>query len=156
LAIDWVYPTKAFARETIELHAAEMLRSLKDLLASDDAAAAAPADFPLVQIGADELAALLEAHADAETVLPPSPLQEGLLFHALDDDQPGVYVQQITLRLDGSVDRHALAAAWDGALRRHDALRASFHRSERDGRAYAVVHRELHCPVEWLDWTGAG
>jgi amino acid adenylation domain-containing protein/non-ribosomal peptide synthase protein (TIGR01720 family) len=153
LVVDWIYPGKEFVQETVELWAADMMRTLKDLLTSDSAAAIAPSDFPLVQLIEDEIVAVLAAHPDAETLLPPSPLQEGLLFHALDDDQPGVYVQQITVALDGKVDRQAFEAAWDGVLRRHDALRASFHRSEHDGHAYSVVHRDLHCPVEWLDWA---
>ncbi len=117
---------------------------------------AAPSDFPLVRLAEAELDALLAAHPDAESVLPPSPLQDGLLFHALDDDQPGVYLQQITAVLDGNIDRRAFEAAWDGTLWRHDALRASFHRSERDGHAYSIVHRDLHCPVTWLDWVDLG
>jgi amino acid adenylation domain-containing protein/non-ribosomal peptide synthase protein (TIGR01720 family) len=153
LVIDWIYPGQTFVRETIERQAAEMVRGLKDLLASDSVAATAPSDFPLVQLTEDDIDAILGAHPDTETVLPPSPLQEGLLFHALDDDQPCVYVQQITVALAGKVDRLAFEGAWDGVLRRHDALRASFHRSELDGHAYSVVHRDLHCPVEWLDWA---
>jgi amino acid adenylation domain-containing protein/non-ribosomal peptide synthase protein (TIGR01720 family) len=156
LVIDWIYPSKIFSRATVELQAAEMVRSLKDLMVSDVVAAAAPSDFPLVQLKEDELDALLAAHPDTESVLPPSPLQEGLLFHALDDDQPGVYLQQITAELDGEVDRRAFEAAWDGALRRHDALRATFHRSERDGHAFSIVHRNARCPVKWLDWADMG
>ena len=156
LVIDWIYPGKLFSRATVELQAAEMVRSLKELIASDAAAAAAPSDFPLVRLREDELDTLLAAHPDAESVLPPSPLQDGLLFHALDDDQPGVYLQQITAVLDGNVDRRAFEAAWDGTLRHHDALRASFHRSERDGHAYSIVHRDLRCPVKWLDWRDLG
>jgi amino acid adenylation domain-containing protein/non-ribosomal peptide synthase protein (TIGR01720 family) len=156
LVIDWIYPGKMFSRATVELQAAEMVRGLKDIIASDAAAAAAPSDFPLVRLGEDELDTLLVAHPDAESVLPPSPLQDGLLFHALDDDQPGVYLQQITAVLDGDVDRRAFEAAWDGALRRHNALRATFHRSERDGHAFSIVHRNVRCPVKWLDWADMG
>jgi amino acid adenylation domain-containing protein/non-ribosomal peptide synthase protein (TIGR01720 family) len=156
LVIDWIYPGKIFPHATVELQAAEMVRSLKDLIASDAAAAAAPSDFPLVRVAEAELDALLVAHPDTDSILPPSPLQDGLLFHALDDDQPGVYLQQITAVLDGDVDRQAFEAAWDTTLQRHDALRASFHRNERDGHAYSIVHRDLHCPVTWLDWTELG
>ena len=156
LVIDWIHPGKVFGREMTEAQAGAMVRSLTDLLATPAAAAATPADFPLVRLTQDELDAVLVANPDIESVLPPSPVQEGLLFHALDDDRPGVYVQQITAVLEGSVDAPAFEAAWDATIRRHDALRTSFHRSQLDGHPFSVVHRKLRCPVEWLDWTGTG
>ncbi|MGJ5178589.1 non-ribosomal peptide synthase/polyketide synthase [Bradyrhizobium oligotrophicum] len=151
LVIDWIYPGKMIPRASVERRAQDMLRSLQDLMACDPVAAAAPSDFPLLQLADDELDALLAEHPDTETILPPSPLQDGLLFHALDDDEPGIYVQQITAEIAGRIDRLAFEAAWDRTLTRHDALRASFHRSARDGRGYAIVHHRLDCPVSWVD-----
>ncbi len=46
LVIDWIYPGKIFPRATVELQAAEMVRSLKDLIASDAAAAGRPLGLP--------------------------------------------------------------------------------------------------------------
>ncbi|MGJ4952834.1 non-ribosomal peptide synthase/polyketide synthase [Bradyrhizobium sp. HKCCYLS20291] len=152
LIIDWIFPGGMIPRAAVERRAADMVLSLKTLMASDPAAAAAPSDFPLLQLADDELDALLAEHPDTQTILPPSPLQDGLLFHALDDDQPGVYVQQITAAIDGRIDRRAFEAAWDRTLARHDALRASFHRGVRDGRSYSIMHHGLRCPISWLDW----
>jgi amino acid adenylation domain-containing protein/non-ribosomal peptide synthase protein (TIGR01720 family) len=156
LIVDWIYPGEAFARATIEAYASDMLRSLRDLLAGDATAAASASDFPLAQLADGEAGSVIAAHPDLETILPPSPMQEGLLFHALDDEQPGVYVQQITAVLEGAVDRQALGAAWSATLRRHDALRMTFHRREADGRAYSVVHRDVACPIMWHDWSALG
>ena len=51
-------------------------------------------------------------HPQIEDILPLSPLQEGLLFHALYDAQaPDVYTVQLVLGLQGPLDRDALQAA---------------------------------------------
>ncbi|MFF4054731.1 amino acid adenylation domain-containing protein [Streptomyces sp. NPDC001668] len=65
-------------------------------------------------------------------ILPLSPLQEGLLFHALyDDDQaPDVYAAQQVLELTGDVDPAAVRAAGQALLDRHPNLRACFRRRE--------------------------
>jgi hypothetical protein len=58
-----------------------------------------------------------------QDALPLSPLQEGLLFHALYDDAVDVYQAQLTLRLRGPLDATALRAAAAALVARHAALR---------------------------------
>ena len=68
----------------------------------------------------------LESHYPAiEDILPLSPLQEGLLFHALYDAQaPDVYTTQLVLGLEGVLDRGGAGAAVGALLGRHASLRA--------------------------------
>ncbi|MET4660684.1 amino acid adenylation domain-containing protein/non-ribosomal peptide synthase protein (TIGR01720 family) [Streptomyces sp. PvP037] len=68
-----------------------------------------------------------------EAVLPLTPLQEGLLFHAQYDEQdgPDVYVMQLGMDIDGPLDVPALHSAARVLLQRHGNLRAGF----RDGGA---------------------
>ncbi|MCO8273927.1 amino acid adenylation domain-containing protein [Actinoplanes sp. TRM 88003] len=61
-----------------------------------------------------------------QDILPLSPLQEGLLFHAL-TDEVDVYRSQFRLDLDGEVDAGALRRAAQALLARHDNLRVAFH-----------------------------
>jgi len=61
---------------------------------------------------------------NVEAVLALSPLQEGMLFHALSGDRQS-YVQQLTYRLTGPLDVDAFIAAWQQLTQRHQALRAS-------------------------------
>ncbi|MYV65135.1 hypothetical protein GT043_04050, partial [Streptomyces sp. SID2131] len=64
-----------------------------------------------------------------EDVLPLSPLQEGILFHALfDERERDVYVAQLLLDLSGPLDAERLRAAADAVLARHAVLRAGFLR----------------------------
>ncbi|MFD7257553.1 amino acid adenylation domain-containing protein [Streptomyces sp. NPDC059874] len=84
-------------------------------------------------------------------VLPLSPLQEGLLFHALYDEHAAdVYTVQLILDLDGPLDAGALRAAADGLLRRHPNLRAAF-RYEGLSRTVQIVPHEVELPWRETD-----
>ncbi|MFE2210278.1 amino acid adenylation domain-containing protein [Streptomyces rubiginosohelvolus] len=87
-------------------------------------------------------------------VLPLSPLQDGLLFHALYDEAGAdVYVVQFVLTLCGPLDAPRLRAATGGLLRRHPNLRAGFW---QDGmkRAVQIIPRESVLPWTEHDLTG--
>ncbi len=62
--------------------------------------------------------------AGVEAVLPLSPLQQGMAFHALSGDRQS-YLQQFAFTLRGTLDPERLAAAWQAVLARHQALRAA-------------------------------
>ncbi|WP_329596162.1 amino acid adenylation domain-containing protein [Streptomyces pseudovenezuelae] len=80
-------------------------------------------------------------------VLPLSPLQEGLLFHALyDDDQaPDVYAAQQVLELTGTVDPAAVRAAGQALLDRHPNLCACFRRRDT-GAPIQIVPTDVELP----------
>ncbi|MER5793880.1 non-ribosomal peptide synthase/polyketide synthase [Streptomyces sp. NPDC001980] len=89
-------------------------------------------------------------------VLPLSPLQAGLLFHAaLDsgDEGPDVYTVQISYDLEGPVDADRLRAAAQDLLDAHENLRSGF-RYLSSGRPVAVVPRTAVLPWRQLDVTG--
>ncbi|MEO3755456.1 amino acid adenylation domain-containing protein [Streptomyces sp. B6B3] len=84
-------------------------------------------------------------------VWPLSPLQEGMLFHASYDDQgPDLYGVQWVLGIDGRLDAARLRASWEALLRRHAALRVSFHR-RKSGDAVQLVKREATLPWREVD-----
>ncbi|TDB98025.1 amino acid adenylation domain-containing protein [Actinomadura sp. 7K534] len=83
-----------------------------------------------------------------EDILPLSPLQQGLFFHALYDSEKDVYTAQIVFDLRGPLDVAALRAAAATLLRRHANLRAGF-RQRKEGSPVQVVHREVRLP--WND-----
>ncbi len=115
----------------------------------------------------DDTAAVLLDLTDAERaevaalpagtdVLPLSPLQAGLLFHAaLDsgDEGPDVYTVQISYDLEGPVDADRLRAAAQDLLDAHENLRSGF-RHLSSGRPVAVVPRTAVLPWRQLDLTG--
>ncbi|HEY0697152.1 MAG TPA: condensation domain-containing protein, partial [Micromonospora sp.] len=87
-------------------------------------------------------------------VWPLSPLQQGLLFHALyEETGTGVYVIQMTLDLRREVDVETLREAVRIVLRRHDNLRASF-RNRKTGEPVQVILREVE--PEWAEFDLSG
>ncbi|WP_308404058.1 non-ribosomal peptide synthetase [Streptomyces rhizosphaericus] len=96
--------------------------------------------------------ALVQAPPGAR-ILPLSPLQEGLLFHSVfDEEQPDLYTVQVVLELSGDLDREALRQAAAALLDRHDALRASFRHA---GLSRAVQVVPCDAPLAWRETTVA-
>ncbi|WP_432973708.1 amino acid adenylation domain-containing protein [Dactylosporangium sp. CA-233914] len=90
-----------------------------------------------------------------EEVLPLSPLQEGLLHHALraaEDGTADVYTAQLVLDLDGAVDAGRLRRAGQALLERHANLRTAF--THQKSGPVQIVLRELALPFAVVDVTG--
>ncbi|MGW1955390.1 non-ribosomal peptide synthetase [Streptomyces sp. NPDC001920] len=87
-------------------------------------------------------------------VLPLSPAQEGLLFHALrDPDRPDPYLVQARFRIAPGVPADALRAGVTGLLERYPNLRACF-RHEQVDRPVQVIPRAVRLPWTQTDLTG--
>ncbi|MEU0177865.1 amino acid adenylation domain-containing protein [Streptomyces massasporeus] len=121
-------------------------------LAALDPGGHSPSDFPLVP--------LTQADVDAldgpalRDVLPLTPLQEGLYFHSVfDDDTAGAYVEQQLLTLDGEVDTGRLAAAATRLLTLFPNLAARFT-ALADGRVVSVLESGVEAPFTTLDRPG--
>ncbi|WP_344599096.1 condensation domain-containing protein, partial [Streptomyces violaceusniger] len=75
-----------------------------------------------------ECAGLTAKSTHTTELLPLTPLQSGLLFHAVyDEAAPDVYLVQFTFHLEGEVSGARFRRAADTLLRRHPNLAASFH-----------------------------
>ncbi|WP_338746654.1 non-ribosomal peptide synthase/polyketide synthase [Pseudomonas putida] len=98
-----------------------------------------------------ERAALPVALEAVEDIVPLSPMQQGMLFHALDSDT-GLYVNQLDVVIDG-LDAPRFIAAWDEVSARHDSLRGSFV-WQGFADAMQVIQQRVSLPVEHLDWQG--
>ncbi|MGH3754912.1 MAG: amino acid adenylation domain-containing protein, partial [Pseudonocardiaceae bacterium] len=113
-----------------------------------------PSDFPLVALTQNDIDELDTVWPALEDVWPLSPLQQGLLFHALYDDHAvDVYTVQHVLDLAGPVDAAALKAAGQALLNRHASLRAAFWHPP-SGEPVAVIAREVTLPWRKADLTG--
>jgi amino acid adenylation domain-containing protein len=80
-----------------------------------------------------------------------SPVQQGMLFHALYDPEAGVYCRQLSCALCGSLDPAVLERAWQQVVERHSILRTSFHWEDLE-KPLQVVHRSAHLRLEQHDW----
>nr|AYA22334.1 KerC [Amycolatopsis keratiniphila] len=91
------------------------------------------------------------AQSRIEEIWPLSPLQAGLLFHAVyDGEGPDVYIGHWILDLDGSVDAERLRAAWAAVLARHAPLRACF-RQRKSGETVQIIARQVELPWREVD-----
>ncbi|RSM50664.1 non-ribosomal peptide synthetase [Amycolatopsis balhimycina DSM 5908] len=86
-----------------------------------------------------------------EEIWPLSPLQAGLLFHAVyDGEGPDVYIGHWILDLAGPVDAAGLRAAWETLLARHAPLRACF-RQRKSGETVQIIARQVELPWREVD-----
>ncbi|MEV6162546.1 amino acid adenylation domain-containing protein [Streptomyces sp. NPDC052052] len=89
-----------------------------------------------------------------EAALPLAPLQEGMLFHALyDDDGLDVYTIQVAFALRGPLSVPALRRAVDTVVGRYASLRAGF-RLRKSGAPVQLVRRDVTVPWTELDLRG--
>lgn len=94
-----------------------------------------------------------------ESIFPASPMQEGILFHAAEDEARPMYVVQVVMKLRGDLRADRFEAAWKTVIARHGALRTAFVWRTL-ARPMQVVARELklrvgeHCLDEaaLADW----
>ncbi|MEU1935481.1 amino acid adenylation domain-containing protein [Streptomyces coeruleorubidus] len=148
--ISW--PDGMFTEEDIATVGAYFQDALAGLAALDPQGGHSPSDFPLVP--------LTQADVDAldgpalRDILPLTPLQEGLYFHSVfDDDSAGAYVEQQLLTLDGEVDADRLAAAATRLLTLYPNLAARFV-ALADGRVVSVLESGVEAPFTTLDRPG--
>ena len=128
-----------------------VLEALVRHVAQPGAGGRTPSDLPLVALSQAEIERLEELYPRLEDVLPLSPLQEGLLFHALyDAHAPDVYTVQLELDLEGALDVAVLEAAAHALMARHASLRAGF-RHEEVRRPVQIIVPQAAAPWRLLD-----
>jgi amino acid adenylation domain-containing protein/non-ribosomal peptide synthase protein (TIGR01720 family) len=84
-----------------------------------------PSDFPLALVAQSTLDALYTQYSGLQDLYPLSPMQQGMLFHALYEPETGVYFEQMQLTLS-NLEPAAFKAAWQHQLERHPILRSAF------------------------------
>jgi len=80
-----------------------------------------------------------------------TPLQQGMLFHALHSPGADAYAEQIVISLEGEVRPDAFARAWQAVVDRTPALRTGFV-WEKVPQPVQVVFRQAALPVRVEDW----
>ena len=121
-------------------------------VATERAERLTPSDLPLAGLSQAQIDALPVPAAEIADAYPLSPLQQGLLFHALHAPEAGLYVNQVLATFDGPLDAGRFARAWEAAIERHDILRTGFL---WDGPApLQLVRRSVPVPVEIRDGRG--
>ncbi|MDT0398254.1 MULTISPECIES: non-ribosomal peptide synthetase [Streptomyces] len=147
--ISW--PDGMFTDEDIAA-LADHFRTALTGLASLERGGHSPSDFAMVPLTQADVDAL--DGPELGDILPLTPLQEGLYFHSVfDEDSAGAYVEQQLLTLHGEVDAGRLAAAATRLLTLYPNLAARFV-ALADGRVVSVLESGAEAPFTVLDRPG--
>ncbi|MEU0499432.1 amino acid adenylation domain-containing protein, partial [Nocardia sp. NPDC005998] len=129
------------------------LTALAEHAQRPDAGGHTPSDLPLVRVGQSDIDLWERTYPGLTDVWPVSPLQSGLLFHALMTTATvDVYTMQAVVQLAGTVDIERLHAAAQAILDRYPNLRTAFV-TDAMGRAMQVVLDRLEVPWRVVDLT---
>ncbi|MEX3777264.1 non-ribosomal peptide synthase/polyketide synthase [Pseudomonas sp. MYb118] len=139
LNLGWTFSREMFHEATIQRLADDYAQELQALIAHCCAAGhhgVTPSDFPLAALSQAQLDRLPVPAALIEDVYPLSPMQQGMLFHAVYQETSGDYINQMRLDVEG-LDPERFHQAWQAAIEAHDILRTRF-----------VWQGELPAPVQ--------
>ncbi|MEA2533495.1 MAG: hypothetical protein QOJ93_1306, partial [Actinomycetota bacterium] len=156
LELTWYYSEDLHDEATIGALAGELLGALRDVIAhcaEPGSGGRSPSDFPLACLDQAAVDRLVGDGRGVEDVYPLTPMQAGMLFHALSQAEQGVYFEQATFVVDGVCDPHVLGQAFQQVVDRTPVLRT---RVVWEGVAepLQVVEREVTLPITYEDWTG--
>ena len=156
LQLSLSYSGARYRRTTAERLMATYLQALRGLISHcllPDVGGYTPSDFPLARLSQPQLDQLFGGVRGIEDVYPLTPLQQGMLFHALYAPESGVYVEHLSCTLQGPLDTAAFTAAWRRVMASHPILRSSFRWEGLDAPVQ-VVHAKAALPIEEQDWRG--
>jgi len=108
-----------------------------------------PSDVPLAGLDQAGLDALPVPAANLEDLYPVSPMQAGMLFHAMVETGEAPYMTQLRADLDDA-DLPRLRSAWQAVLARHEVLRTGFLASLQPPLQW--VARRVELPWREEDW----
>ncbi|MGW2256074.1 amino acid adenylation domain-containing protein, partial [Kitasatospora sp. NPDC001660] len=153
LTADWSWPDGLFTEERIRELAEAWFTALR-ALAATTGGGLTPSDVrPLLAVTQEQIDRLEADHGPLADLLPLSPLQQGLYFHATyDTEGQDVYTVQLALDIEGPLDVPALRAAAGALLARHGTLRAAF-RQDGFETPLQVIPAAVELPWRELDFT---
>ncbi|MFL5355870.1 amino acid adenylation domain-containing protein, partial [Archangium sp.] len=156
LRLSFAYSANLHTEATLRGLASAFVASLRAIISgrtAPDALRYTPADFPLARLSAETLDRLLPPATPIEDVYPLSPLQQGMLFHALLAPSAGFYFEQLSWAFHSPIDMPAFHRAWDALVEQHAILRTGFF---WDGlpEPLQVVYPRAALPYEEHDWRG--
>ena len=96
--------------------------------------------------------ASIDAQKNIEALYPLTPMQQGMLFHALYNPGSGAYLIQMRCTLRGELDVAAFERAWQRLVERHAALRTAFVWQRSEG-SFQVIWKQVKVPWRLLDWS---
>ncbi|MGO3986802.1 amino acid adenylation domain-containing protein [Pseudomonas sp. SAS7] len=156
LFLEWTYSADVHHPATIERLAQAYEQALTELVehcCNAQHQGVTPSDFPLAALTQAQLDSLPLAAGQIADVYPLSPMQQGMLFHTLYDQQAGNYINQLRVDVHG-LDVQRFKQAWQATLDAHDILRTGFLMQGELEQAVQVVRKAVELPFSEHDWRG--
>ncbi|MCP5051502.1 MAG: amino acid adenylation domain-containing protein, partial [bacterium] len=141
LIMSFTYSSAHYKPETAAALAGHLESELKQLIAfcgSREKTAFTPADFTYKGLSISVIDELTRRYPDMEDLYTLTPMQEGMLFHALADESSYSYFEQVSYRLHGQLDIALMEKSLVELSKRHDILRTLF------------VHKDVPHPVQMV------
>ncbi|MEM7482007.1 MAG: condensation domain-containing protein [Acidobacteriota bacterium] len=123
---------------------------VKGASSAHSSSAGDPEPFTLLAFSSERLARLRQEHPGIEDAYPLTPVQAGMLFHVLADEDPDLYRDHGLATVVGALDRAAFGRAWRRLAARHPAMRTAFLWRGVE-RPIQLVHAEVDTGIEDLD-----
>ena len=86
-----------------------------------------------------------------QSIYPATPMQQGMLFHSAYSENSGVYIEQLQLTLDQTIDLTEFRRAWQHLIQQYDVLRTCF--AWNRNQLLQVVLKDVALPWQDYDWS---
>jgi amino acid adenylation domain-containing protein/non-ribosomal peptide synthase protein (TIGR01720 family) len=154
LELSWTFSEGMYRAETVQALADDYRRELMAVIAhcsSDLHSGITPSDFNLIAFNQAQLDRLPVAARNVADIYPLSPMQQGILFHDLNEPDGPAYTNQ--LRVDvRHLDVERFRSAWQQTLDAHDILRTAFVWPQGMNAAVQIVLNHVLMPWALHDW----
>ncbi|MGO3988222.1 amino acid adenylation domain-containing protein [Pseudomonas sp. SAS7] len=154
LKLGWSFSRALFEPATIQRLADEYEQELRALIGHcslPEHRGVTPSDFPLADLSQTQLDNLPIPAGQIGDIYPLSPMQQGMLFHTLYEQQSGAYINQMRVDVQG-LDSQRFKQAWQAAVDAHAILRTGFVWQGELEQAIQVVYKHVEQRVEEHDW----
>ncbi len=152
LHVTWLYNENIHDEQTIAAvadHYMEALREIMTYTQSAEEIGYTPSDFPLANLNQQSIDKYIASDRQLENVYLLTPLQEGMLFHSLYEQEGGDYVVQFLMTVR-DISLTAFEQAWQRIVDRHSILRTSFIWEGLE-QPHQIVRKQVKVSVEKID-----
>ena len=89
---------------------------------------------------------------NVKSIYPLSPMQKGMLFHTIYNQESEEYFEQLIASLIGKINEAAFKKAWQAVVDNNDILRTSFV-YKKVSKMLQVVNDKVEVPIDIYDWA---
>lgn len=155
LHVEVDYSDNQYQEETIQqflAHFANVAEQIAQLCGELDKVTYTPSDFPDVEVNREELNQWQAQFGDIRAIYPCSPMQQGMIFHSLIEQDKQTYNSITEVTLSGDLDVRLFEQAWRILASRHPVLHTRFGGLGKE-QFLQLITPSLGFLWEYLDWT---